>query len=336
MIRRFSQPFAERTMKTLLLTLALFITLAITPQRADAQTCTANMSAVNFGNVSPIASTVVNATGTLVVTCNWTVVSLAPTAMVCVNLTPASPRLLSNTANNTLRYDLYQDNAHSLIWGSTTTGTTPISVTLNQPSFGTSASASIFVYGQVAANQQTVPTIGNSATTYNHTFSGGETSLNYAYYLLGILGPPNCASIASNGTLSFAVSASVINNCNITATNLVFAASGLLTSELDATGTITAQCTAGDAFKIALSSGGSGVTTARSMQRSGGGGNVSYQLYTDQKHTGIWGDGNGGTTAATGVGTGNPASITVYGVVPAQSTPAPGNYSDTITATISF
>ena len=39
---------------------------------------------------------------------------------------------------------------------------------------------------------------------------------------------------------------------------------------------------------------------------------------------------------ATGSGSGNQQVITVYGQVPAQSTPAPGSYSDTITATISF
>lgn len=63
---------------------------------------------------------------------------------------------------------------------------------------------------------------------------------------------------------------------------------------------------------------------------------MNYQLYTDAGHTHAWGDGTGSTTVATGTGTGNPVAIQVYGLVPAQSTPMPGSYSDTITATISF
>ena len=72
------------------------------------------------------------------------------------------------------------------------------------------------------------------------------------------------------------------------------------------------------------------------MQRAGGGGTVGYQLYVDAAHTTPWGDGTAGTSMATGGGTGNQQVVNVYGVVPAQTTPAPGNYSDTITATISF
>jgi spore coat protein U-like protein len=72
------------------------------------------------------------------------------------------------------------------------------------------------------------------------------------------------------------------------------------------------------------------------MQRSGGGGTVSYQLFVDSAHTTAWGDGTAGTSMSTGTGTGNQQALSVYGVVPAQKTPAPGSYSDTITATISF
>ncbi|MDE1182788.1 spore coat U domain-containing protein [Paraburkholderia sp.] len=323
-------------MKNLLLACALVVVLAFAPQRASAQTCTASMSTLDFGSVSPIASAAVNATGTLTVTCNWSVVSLAPTALVCLNLTPATPRYLTDTSSDKLRYDLYQDSARSLSWGSTSAGTTPISVTLTQPLLTTSASTTVTVYGQIAANQPTVPTLSNSNTLYTHVFSGAETSINYAYYVLGILGPPSCASITSGGTFGFTVNATVINNCNISATNIAFTATSLLNQTLTANGTITAQCTAGDAYKIALSAGSSGTTASRTMQRSGGGGTVKYQLYTDAALAGVWGDGTGGTTVATGVGTGNPASVTVYGVVPSQSTPAPGNYSDTITATIYF
>ncbi|CAB3794802.1 Csu type fimbrial protein [Paraburkholderia fynbosensis] len=108
---------------------------------------------------------------------------------------------------------------------------------------------------------------------------------------------------------------------------------------MSASGAITARCTNGDAFRIALSSGSNGDAAARQMQRVGGGGAggaVNDQLYTDSAETSAWGNGNSGTTMATGRVTANAVPIKVYGLVPAQSTPMPGNYSDTITATISF
>ena len=49
-----------------------------------------------------------------------------------------------------------------------------------------------------------------------------------------------------------------------------------------------------------------------------------------------WGDGSGGTTIVSGTGTGAMQTQTVYGLVPPQSTPSPGDYKDTVTATVVF
>jgi spore coat protein U-like protein len=205
-------------------------------------------------------------------------------------------------------------------------------VILNKPATGNTATTSVNFYGQITANQPTVPTIGNASTTYSQTLS--QTSLNYGFFLL--LAPGCAALTTSAGSFGFTASATVVNNCLISATNVAFTSTGVLSSALNASGAITARCTNGDAYQIALSSGSSGSVAARQMQRAGGGGAVNYQLYTDAAHTSAWGDGTAGTTMATGTGSGNAVSITVYGRVPTQTTPMPGNYSDTITATISF
>ncbi|WP_241024127.1 spore coat U domain-containing protein [Paraburkholderia sp. Ac-20340] len=316
----------------------LCVLATLMPGRAHAQTCTATVSSISFGTVSPITRAAVNGSGTINVTCNWTVVSLAPTALVCLNLNATQPRVLTQTGGTaTMQYDLYSDQAHSISWGSTGAATTPISVTLQQPLLGTSTTASITYYGQIAANQPTVPTANNGDTVYSHSFSGAETSLMYGYYLLGILGPPGCSSLTtSGGSLAFTASATVTNNCNISASNIVFPAAGVLSSALSATGTITAQCTSGDAFKISLNGGSSNAVNARTMVLSGGSATVGYQIYSDAQHATPWGDGSNGTSAVTGTGSGNTASFTMYGVVPAQSTPQPGTYTDSVTATISF
>ncbi|WP_345813419.1 spore coat U domain-containing protein [Paraburkholderia sp. PREW-6R] len=318
-------------MKRLFLLLALCLLLGALPRDASAQTCTASPSALNFGDVSPISLSAVAATGSITVQCSWPLTTLTPSVQVCLNMGGTSPRYLASGANQ-MQYDLYQDAAHSLAWGSTALGTTPISLVLDKPATGTTASASVNFYGQIAASQPGVPTTGNASTIYSQTLS--QTSLNYGYFLL--LSPGCAALTTSGGSFAFTASANVVNNCLISATNVAFTSTGVLSSALNATGTVTARCTNGDAFRIALNGGSSGNVAARQLQRSGGGGTVNYQLYTDSGHTTAWGDGTAGTSMPTGVGSGNAVSITVYGRVPAQSTPMPGSYSDTITATISF
>ncbi|WP_176046962.1 spore coat U domain-containing protein [Burkholderia sp. BCC1644] len=316
----------------LLLVLALAVWCGV-PRHAQAESCTATASTVSFGSVSPISRASVAATGTVSITCTWSAITLTPNVLVCLNLGGTSPRSLVN-GTNSMQYDLYLDAAHSVAWGSVYSGTTPASVTLVKPALGTSASATVTIYGQITSNQPTVPTTGNNTTTYSQTFGGNTTSINAGFYLLGA---PTCPSLtASNGTFPFSATANVINNCNISATNVSFGTASVLSGALTATGSITAQCTNGDAWKIALNGGGAGSVTARQMQRSGGGGTINYGLYTDAARSIAWGDGTSGSSTVTGVGTGTSQVVTVYGAVPAQTTPAPGNYSDTITATISF
>ncbi|MCA8002511.1 Csu type fimbrial protein [Burkholderia metallica] len=320
-------------MRIVLLLVVALVAWCGVPRHAQADTCSATASTVSFGSVSPISRASVAATGTVSITCTWSAVTLTPNVLVCLNLGGTSPRSLTNGPNE-MQYDLYLDAAHSVAWGSISSGTTPASVTLTKPALGTSASATVTIYGQITSNQPTVPTTGNNTTTYSQNFGGNMTSLNAGFYLLGA---PTCASLTtSNGAFPFSATANVVNNCNISATNVSFGTASVLSGALAATGSITAQCTNGDAWKIALNGGSTGSVTARQMQRSGGGGTIGYGLYTDATHAVTWGDGTGGSATVTGVGTGTSQVVTVYGAVPVQATPAPGNYSDTITATISF
>lgn len=301
--------------------------------RASAQTCTATASNIDFGNVSPISGASVPGSGSILVTCTWTLISLAPNVQVCANLAASSPRLLAN-GSNTMLYDLYTDSGHSVSWGSTASGGTPLSVSIGKPLLGTTNSATLNFYGLVGANQQTVPSVANSNTVYSQNFAGTQTVLAYEYYTLL---PPACSAIsAPTTTFPFTASATVVNNCTITATNLAFGTVGVLNHAITGNTNLSVRCTNGDAWRISLNGGGSGNVAARTMQRTGGGGSIQYQLYTDANRTVPWGDGSGGTSRATGTGTGNAQSVAVYGGVPIQTTPLPGSYSDTITATIEF
>ncbi|GLQ89818.1 Csu type fimbrial protein [Dyella flagellata] len=313
--------------------LLLAALLLLIGQMVHAQTCSATPTNINFGNVNPISGAAVSASGSVTVSCNWTLISLAPNAQVCLNLAATTPLSMTN-GSNALQYGLYQDAADSIAWGSTSAGTTPISLTIAKPLIGTSANQTVSFYGLIAANQPLVPTVSDSSTVYSQAFSGAQTVLNYAYYTLT---PPGCPAITTPATaFPFTASATVVNDCLINAGNLSFGTTGLLSSGINATTSISVTCTNNDAYRIALNGGGSGNVSARTLSPSGGGGTVSYQLYLDAAHSTPWGDGTAGTSMYTGTGTGNAQTATVYGNVPAQTTPAPGNYSDTITATVAF
>jgi spore coat protein U-like protein len=311
----------------------LLFFLLLVGGRVDAQSCSATATTISFGRVSPIALAAVPASGTITVTCTWPLVSLLPNALVCLNLGTTSPRSLVNGANS-MQYDLYQDSGNTMLWGSTANGTTPISTTLVKPLVGTTTTQNVTFYGLIAANQPTVPSVGNGDTVYSQNFNGALTSLTDEFYLLG---SPTCASgTTAAGTFPFTATATVANNCTISTNAVNFGSVGLLSGTLSAVGSISARCTNNDAFEISLSSGSSANVAARAMQRSGGGGTVNYQLYIDAAHSNPWGDGSAGTSLFLGTGSGNAQTINVYGAVPAQTTPVPGVYSDTVTATIAF
>jgi spore coat protein U-like protein len=110
-------------------------------------------------------------------------------------------------------------------------------------------------------------------------------------------------------------------------------------SQLAFTGTVTIKCTGSGSsnYTLALNAGSSGSFSSRQMKN--GANTLTYNLYTDSAHTHIWGDGTGGSTVSSGsIVLSPPPSVTittnVFGLLPAQATPAQGSYSDTITATL--
>ena len=95
------------------------------------------------------------------------------------------------------------------------------------------------------------------------------------------------------------------------------------------------QCTDTTPYNIGLDAGtGTGATvTVRKL--TSGGATVNYTLYSDTGRTTVWGNTvSTDTVAATGNGASQ--SYTVYGRVPAQTTPAPGTYTDTVTVTVTY
>ena len=62
---------------------------------------------------------------------------------------------------------------------------------------------------------------------------------------------------------------------------------------------------------------------------------VQFQMYQDSARSILWGN-TLGTNTVSGVGNGTAQSITVYGQVPTQTTPAASTYTSTVTASVTF
>ncbi|WP_233800586.1 Csu type fimbrial protein [Paraburkholderia sp. HP33-1] len=145
--------------------------------------------------------------------------------------------------------------------------------------------------------------------------------------------PLSRASAQSPATTTMVVTATVNANCTVSATDMAFGAySG---AQLDSTATITATCSNGTAYTVGLNQGltGTGVTDRR--MAGPGTDTLLYHLFSDTTRTTNWDD-VGGANPATGTGTGSAQALTVYGRVPADQFVQAGNYSDTVTVTVSY
>ena len=125
----------------------------------------------------------------------------------------------------------------------------------------------------------------------------------------------------------------------VTATNLTFgtynASSGTPTTSTMA---VTVSCVFGadtlPAFVAALSKGVAPTYNPRQMALAAN--RLNYNIFNQNTYTTIWGDGTGGTLTRSYGGGGNSAAGTGYGRITTGQYVTPGNYTDTITATITY
>lgn len=349
---------ARRSMMHLSVLICVVAAL-LQPGRALAQLCTASATTVGFGGSVDVTSGAdYPATGNYTITCNIGLLGLgAVNVSACVNIAGASgttPRTMSSGAN-TLAYNLYSDSAHTTVWGtfggSPAIPNPPNPVNLTVSSLllgGTKSSSPITIYGNLKSTQNTTAIAGSYSASPTATLT-----YNYSYSALFSPGTPaSCTAGPSgaNGSSTFAltVSATVINNCSVSATAVNFGGGvGVLTSTLTAAGTITAVCTNNDGYTIALNKGTtSGASLADRQMAGSGSAVVHYQLFTPTtitssggsgcNYTTVWGDATSGTSLVSGTGTGVAQNFTVCGQVQAQTTPAPNTYSDTILVTVTY
>jgi spore coat protein U-like protein len=314
-----------------LLTVALLgLSLWCSPagiERAGAQSCTLSVTNVAFGSVDVTANTGSSTTATLTVACSGVI--LLP-VQVCISLGPGSAganspsdRLMANGAHQ-LHYGLFSDAAHSSPWGSYVTAGFGTGVTITLPAGGGTMTRTVFA--NVPSGQQTVV-----PGSYLSTFAGINAEIQYGLtsVLLG------CNTLATTSSASFTVGATVPTTCRITTNNLNFGSVGVIGANVDASTNLGPVCTNGTPYTVGLDGGLSGATNPTQRKMTQGTAFVLYGLYRDAARSQAFGNTIGTNTAA-GTGTGLSQTLTVYGRVAPQATPAPGTYADTITATLTY
>lgn len=147
------------------------------------------------------------------------------------------------------------------------------------------------------------------------------------------------AALAATSTADMSISASVTNNCSLTAGSLAFGAyDPTSATPNDNSGTFSLTCTSGASANITLGQGlnpDTGSSDAAPQRRMKAGSNyLAYSIYQDSGRATEWGNTAG--TGKSNTGDGTAQTMTFYGRMSAgQNVPA-GSYSDTVTATVTF
>ncbi len=279
---------------------APFLIFLIARPMYAANSCSASASGIAFGSYY---GTVVNITGTVTVNCtNGQAYDIALNAGLASGATVTTRSVQNGSA--LLGYKLFSNSARTTNWGnSSSTGWVA--------GTGTGSAQLYTIYAQIPASET------GALLAYTDTIT---------------------ASISGTGittaTTQFSVTATIVKDCTVSATNLAF---GNYTGALNtSTSTISATCTSGTAYTVGLSAGlATGATVTNRSMTGPGSALLHYGLYSNSGHTTNWGN----TLATNWVSrTGNGAAqpITVYGQVPAGQYVTPGSYTDTITVSVTY
>ena len=321
-------------------------------EASAAPSCTASMSALNFGDVDLVSGGTPSATATLTYTCsndqNGT-----RYMRLCFNIGDGSasiasggghwnPRILRDTATspNEMNVQFYQ-GATGVIWGSTTQPipdaydvvvTMPTRVSGSTPSVTT---GSYDMRGLVLSGQAALPN-----GLYTSNFSGNHTAFRYTAASSSSTGIGDCNSATTDGgTFGFLVSANVVKSCVVSANPLDFGSvDGIASSaNIDAQSTIFVTCSRPTAYNVLLvmSNGSTIGSSSMKGQATGNTDTVPYRLYRDAARGQAWGNQIGSNTA-TGTGSGAAQSLTVYGRVAGLPNVRPDSYKDTVTINVSY
>lgn len=323
-------------MSRLVQTLAGLVLWLAAAMPAYALTCSFDLNDFNFGSVdvlstaNPLAQVTANAT----ITCQKNLLDGNGAVTMCGEFgTGTGGRVGSQrtmgSGTNDLNFNIFADAAGASILGASnlTQIGQPLRVVFAANEFGLlggTATRNVTLFGRINGNQPTAA-VGN----YLSQWVGANNA--QARYRAG-----NQVCAAGAGTdagLTFQALATVTPMCLLQKpADLNFGTRSSLTTVADATTSISLTCTRDASYSVALDAGVNN-NGNRNMRLNAGTALVRYELYRNAARNQLW---TTGANAQTGTGTGTAQTLTVYGRVPTQTTPAQGAFTDTVTITVTF
>lgn len=183
---------------------------------------------------------------------------------------------------------------------------------------------------------RTLPTTNVAAGMYTDTLT---INWNWRICDIGLLGI--CLARTGTGTTTISLSIMVTPDCAIQAPDLDFGSAPLVAGFDTVSRTIDITCTKGSDYSVGLSDGQHAAGNVRRME--GGGQYLNYQLYKGTTGNSRWGNGGSerraSSTADTNPGTpsGSSQGFTYRAeILPGQSTPPAGTYTDMIIVDVAF
>lgn len=144
---------------------------------------------------------------------------------------------------------------------------------------------------------------------------------------------------AASATATFQVTATVVNSCVVTATELAF---GSITPTSEATvvgksSNISVTCSNAAPYTVSVGFGANGGTAAnRFMKNSANADKLAYNIYTEAAYTNVFGDGTDSSKTVGLTGTGVAQTIPVYGKLLQNQFVSAGTYADTLTVNVAY
>jgi spore coat protein U-like protein len=142
-------------------------------------------------------------------------------------------------------------------------------------------------------------------------------------------------ALAATATANMDVRVTITAECKINSGKaLDFGTHGVLDAKIDDEASFNVQCTKGTPYEIGLGFGNGTQGSLTTRYLTTGTATIGYNLYKDADRKEPWGIADPNDTKGTGNGDEQP--FTVYGRIPAQTTPAAGSYTDTVAISVAY
>ncbi len=301
-------PWLRIPVRACVLALALLLSAAIGPYRAEAvaTSCSITSSGVAFSPYDTVSKAAVDGLGTISVTCAGKGTDTLSLSLVGGNSGSCSSRVMKN-GSAALGYQIYQNSSRTTAWCD---GANRLEIAFDF-SLGETQTRSVTMYGRVGSGQN--PSYGSYFDTLTLILRKGGATM-------------------ATGTA--AISGSVAATCALSASTLGFGSYTPSTS-LDSSAVITVNCSSGSAYRVSVD-GGQNLSGGSRRLAGPGGSFLNYQLFKDAARTSAWGDGTGLGAKLDGTGNGSNQSLPVYGRIPGSQNVRAGSYSDAVQVTVEY